>query len=366
LRDFLSQTLPDYMLPSFFIKLEKIPLTPNGKIDSKALSLYPVSKIKAQTYTDPRNETEERLVEIWAEILKIEKEKIGIDGDFFQMGGHSLKATVMRARIHKEFNINYPMAQLFKSPNIRSLAKYIESAEKNVTENELLMKPIRLLNAPAQKKLFGFPPGIAFGEGYNQLAQLIDEWAFYSFNFIEEEDRLDRYIEKITTLQAEGPYVLLGWSAGGLLAIEIAAEMEKRGHAVSDIILLDCILKNNQPAETEDEPEDVVMESAMQILEELGAAFLKDKVKNKIEKYRKYLKNIIFETIDSNLHLILALQETEKPGKNNKNKYRWDKYTHKALLTYQGAGYHSDMLSPGHLEKNAEIIIEILKKYPLP
>ncbi|MCP4146421.1 MAG: amino acid adenylation domain-containing protein, partial [bacterium] len=99
-KDFLSQFLPDYMIPPFFIKLEKIPLTPNGKIDRKALPQAPISNIQSQNYIAPRNDIEENMAEIWADILGIPQEDIGIDSDFFQIGGHSLKATVMAARIH--------------------------------------------------------------------------------------------------------------------------------------------------------------------------------------------------------------------------------------------------------------------------
>ncbi|MCP4153445.1 MAG: non-ribosomal peptide synthetase, partial [bacterium] len=104
-RDFLSGVLPDYMIPSYFIEMEKIPLTPNGKIDRKTLAGIDVSGFKTErNYSAPRNRTEERLSEIWTDILGVEQRGIGINDNFFDIGGHSLRATVMAARIHKEFN----------------------------------------------------------------------------------------------------------------------------------------------------------------------------------------------------------------------------------------------------------------------
>ncbi|MCP4153519.1 MAG: AMP-binding protein, partial [bacterium] len=125
LTDYLSKRLPDYMQPSFFIKMEKIPLTPNGKIDRKALSEHQITKHQIQTYRAPRNEIEKKLTEIWTEILENQKEKIGIDDDFFKIGGHSLKAMVMAARVHKEFNVRMPLAVIFEKPTIRALSKTV-------------------------------------------------------------------------------------------------------------------------------------------------------------------------------------------------------------------------------------------------
>ncbi|MCP4151524.1 MAG: amino acid adenylation domain-containing protein, partial [bacterium] len=126
LREYLLKQLPAYMIPAFFIKIEKIPLTPNGKIDGKALSQYHTAEIQTQPHIAPRNENEEKMTEIWAGILNIKKEEIGIDNDFFQQGGHSLKATAMAARIHKRFNVKLPLTEIFKNPTIRTLTETLK------------------------------------------------------------------------------------------------------------------------------------------------------------------------------------------------------------------------------------------------
>ncbi|MCX6581864.1 MAG: condensation domain-containing protein [Candidatus Aminicenantes bacterium] len=131
LQKHLAQRLPDYMVPSSFVMLEALPLTANGKIDRRAL---PAPGITAgEHYIAPRNSLEEKLVEIWSQVLSIDAPGvIGIDADFFQLGGHSLKATMMLSRIHETFNVRVPMPGLFKKATIRGLSEYIAGAEQEV------------------------------------------------------------------------------------------------------------------------------------------------------------------------------------------------------------------------------------------
>jgi amino acid adenylation domain-containing protein len=127
LREFLSEKLPDYMIPSYFMELAEIPLTFNGKVDRKALPEPEATEKDA--YTPPRHRIEKKLSGIWAEVLEIQGD-IGIDANFFHLGGHSLKATLMLAKIHEIFNVLIPMPDLFKKPTIRELSEYITKAEE--------------------------------------------------------------------------------------------------------------------------------------------------------------------------------------------------------------------------------------------
>ncbi|MCP4156963.1 MAG: non-ribosomal peptide synthetase, partial [bacterium] len=111
LKEYLNQTLPAYMVPSFFLTLEKIPLTENGKLNRKALPEPGISS--ATQYAAPTNEIQEKLVEIWVGVLAVDKEQLGIDNNFFELGGHSLKATQLIAKIHKALDITLSLPQLF-------------------------------------------------------------------------------------------------------------------------------------------------------------------------------------------------------------------------------------------------------------
>lgn len=126
LKEYLEKQLPDYMIPAYFMQIEKIPLTVNGKIDRKAL---PEPEVKAgKEYMAPRNLVEKKLTEMWAEVLGKEKHVIGINSNFFELGGHSLKATELTLKLQKEFDIKVPIAEIFKTPTIRRLAEYIKEA----------------------------------------------------------------------------------------------------------------------------------------------------------------------------------------------------------------------------------------------
>ncbi|MCP4150974.1 MAG: hypothetical protein GY757_24720, partial [bacterium] len=99
-----------------------------GKIDRKAL---PRPEIKNETeYVAPRNQTESRLVRLWSEVLNVKTGLIGIDNDFFLLGGHSLKATILLSKIHKEFSIQLSLGEMFQLPTVRELSPYIRGAVK--------------------------------------------------------------------------------------------------------------------------------------------------------------------------------------------------------------------------------------------
>jgi len=124
LKAYLSTDLPDYMIPSYFIRVERIPLTPNGKIDRNSL---PNPELKAnETYTAPRNRVEELLEDIWCQLLGVKKGVIGIDRNFFELGGHSLKASIMAAKIYETFGATVSLAEIFKTPTIRAIAALIK------------------------------------------------------------------------------------------------------------------------------------------------------------------------------------------------------------------------------------------------
>jgi non-ribosomal peptide synthetase component F/acyl carrier protein len=124
----LARWLPDYMVPSYFIAVESIPLTPNGKVDRGALPEPGI--ISMEGYIAPRNENERRLAEIWAGILGRDLAAVGIDDNFFTMGGHSLKAATMVSRVHEKLGVKLSLAEVFQSPTIRELAEKIEGADK--------------------------------------------------------------------------------------------------------------------------------------------------------------------------------------------------------------------------------------------
>ncbi|MCX6580883.1 MAG: amino acid adenylation domain-containing protein [Candidatus Aminicenantes bacterium] len=154
LRQYLSRIMPDYMIPAYFTIMERLPLTANGKVDRKAL---PGPEIKpSEPFAASRDETEKLLAEIWSHTLGIEKEKIGIDDNFFAWGGHSLKAIQLAGKMHKHFDINIPVTAIFDTPTIRGLAKYIKSKSPAATAAVGDFEPLEALE---KKEYYELSPG---------------------------------------------------------------------------------------------------------------------------------------------------------------------------------------------------------------
>ncbi|MBD3307336.1 amino acid adenylation domain-containing protein, partial [candidate division KSB3 bacterium] len=125
LRHFLRQHVPEYMIPAAFVRLDKMPLMPNGKLDRRALPIPELSRDDLQErYVAPRNPVEERLAEIWADILRIDR--VGVYDNFFELGGHSLLAAQVIARIQKAFGVKLPLMNLFETPTIAHLADCVQ------------------------------------------------------------------------------------------------------------------------------------------------------------------------------------------------------------------------------------------------
>ncbi|MCP4152023.1 MAG: AMP-binding protein, partial [bacterium] len=157
LREYLAGQVPAYMNPTYIIKMERLPVTPNGKIDRKALP-QPETGTGGE-YAPPRSEEEKAMVEIWSAVLGIQEERIGIHDDFFQLGGHSLKATILITRMHKAFNIRVPLREIFKSPTVYGMTQYMAERENEREEEcytpipEVEPKPHYPLSS-AQQRLY--------------------------------------------------------------------------------------------------------------------------------------------------------------------------------------------------------------------
>ena len=172
LRHHLSNVLPDYMIPSYFVQLEKMPLTPNGKLDRKALP-EPENNVKTE-YIAPRNEIEEKLTQIWCEVLI--KDRIGINDNFFELGGHSLRATVVVSRIHKVLNVELPLKELFKTPTISGISDYLSKIKESIYQ---AIEPVSEKNyyeaSSAQKRMWLLQQFDQESTAYNMPSVLVVE-----------------------------------------------------------------------------------------------------------------------------------------------------------------------------------------------
>jgi len=142
LRSFVKMKLPDHMVPSSFVVMDKLPVTPNGKVDYAALPIPDETSFESsREFVEPRTQTEESLMQIWKEILEIER--IGIYDNFFELGGHSLLATQVVSRIRQTQKVDLPLRVIFDSPTIADLAAHVDSMSK--TESDETEKLAQIL-----------------------------------------------------------------------------------------------------------------------------------------------------------------------------------------------------------------------------
>jgi amino acid adenylation domain-containing protein len=243
LRDFLKQKLPDYMVPAAFVFLDRIPLTPNGKVDRKAL---PVPDLSANdTFIPPSNALEFQLMQIWEEVLHISP--IGIRDNFFDLGGHSLLAVGLMARIQQQFDKKLSLATLFQGATIEHLAQIIRSTTPDDPYASTLMP---LQRGSSHRPLFFVHPGGGTVLSYLELARNLDpQQTVYGLESLDldeaqrlhtkVEDMAAHYIQVMQTVQPDGPYQIGGWSFGGLVAFEIGQQLRAQGQEVATVVLLD-------------------------------------------------------------------------------------------------------------------------------
>ena len=244
LRNTLLRSLPEHMVPSHFIVLDRLPLTPNGKLDRKALPTPGEGTLAQQTYTAPVTATERALVAIWSEVLRLPAERIGVHDSFFALGGHSLLALQLQHSIAARLRRSLPLATFFKSPTVLEMATAIDA--QSAAGSLLVWLEENADGLP----LFCIHPAGGEVVCYRALARELGrhlpvyaiqspEAAGLSVTFESLAEMADAYAAAILEAQPEGPYRLLGWSSGGLIAIAVAAALQRRGKPPGYVGLLD-------------------------------------------------------------------------------------------------------------------------------
>ncbi len=363
LRDHLKDALPDYMIPTYFIKLDQLPLTPNGKIDKKTLPDPEMTHQLANDAPDlPMTETEKLLASIWEDVLG--HKGIRATDDFFDFGGHSLKATKMASLINKRMGLEVPFTMVFKHSTLRGLSEcLLDIAQYGMREADEAMI---LLNGEMDgRKIFAFPPGTGDAIGFAQVAELLRPYSFYGFNFIEADTRMKDYADHIIRMDAEGPYLLFGYSGGGNLAFHVAKELEERGRRVSDIIMVD----SSQFREKFQFPEGEAQRTASQFLNDasITSPILRDKFMRMVGRYYAHVSNTVdTHSVNADIHLIVGEDfedlYRDDSGRIVASTLGWADVTSGTFKTYQGVGDHNNLLYQPYVETNARILREILEQ----
>ena len=246
--DYLHRRLPEFMVPSHIQIISKMPVTPNGKINFKALETILLDVPNERIIESPSTDTEISLLHIWKDVLKINE--IGVTDNFFDLGGHSLVAVRMVALIEKQLNIATPLSFFVESPTIRAFSEKLEK----LSQNDSIFSPcVDFGTAPTSSPLFMVHPiggnVVCYGGLARSLKGKVNLIALQAPGTSGSSTPLKSikafaqyYADAIIDLHPEGPIHIGGWSFGGFVAFELQKELQSRGRNVANTFLLDSIM----------------------------------------------------------------------------------------------------------------------------
>jgi amino acid adenylation domain-containing protein len=396
LRRFLQAKVPDYMVPSAFVFVDTLPLTPNGKVDRRALPAPDQSRPEKEPRVAPRNAVERQLTKIWEKILGIQP--IGVKDNFFDLGGHSLLAVRVVAEIEKALGKNIPLATLFQAPTIEQLADALNGKESLPSWSWLV--PFQTAGSK--------PPFFCLHGGGTELAKLLGaDQPLYGLRphgqdgrrapFTVEDMAAD-YIKEIRTVQPEGPYYIGGYSFGGMVAFEVAQQLQNQGQELALLALLDPTKPTHReplplvPSSSQPSSIAVLYDEVRQHLRSLARlgfrgqlAYLGERVGWRIEGIKRFLKMMtcgfclaIGRRVPFNLRMFyffevsyqtarryapqayagsIVLFHTQKPS--NSSQFDWPTLAAAAIKIHEIPGKHLEILK----EPYVQVLAEQLKKY---
>jgi amino acid adenylation domain-containing protein len=253
LRRHLAARLPDYMVPSAFVVLGSFPLTPNGKVDRKALPEPGRDDAGVDAYVEPATETERVIAGLWAAELGLDR--VGATDTFRDLGGHSIAALRLVTRINKVFDAAIPLGSLLTG-TVRILADLVDNGGRTV--DRLIV---------ALREASGRPPCFiihALGGGlfgYTAVADALPAdqplYGLQAFEFAglpgphptTIEAIAERYLREVRAVQPRGPYHLTGWCLGGVIAYEMARQLQQQGERIGTLVILSSSIDDPVPPE---------------------------------------------------------------------------------------------------------------------
>ena len=318
-------------------------------------------------YFAPQTEIENQLTEIWQEVLGIEK--VGIKDDFFMLGGSSLSMIRTISIVKEKMGEKVDLQTFYSKPTIKELAfaiNYTKTANATkVRDSDHLL----IFNNTKDAKIFCFPPKIAFGLIYEAMSSYLSDYCFYSFDFVENLERMKYYTEKIIKLSDGQPIILMGYSLGGRLAYQVALELISQNIVPKAIVMIDSYCGDY--LKTKD---DLDFKKSISLwkkgIKEIGLNIDEAKIISTITNYNEFYKqNPINKILNIPIHIITATDRDELISnmyyESNKlvrsGALSWDELCTSKVHYYKGYGIHNDMLSGNNLLDNCKILRQIIK-----
>ncbi|HEX8361296.1 MAG TPA: alpha/beta fold hydrolase, partial [Longimicrobium sp.] len=242
LRAYLAAQLPEYMVPAAWVRLDELPLTANGKLNRRALPAPGGDAFGAREYEAPQGEAETAVAGIWAELLGVER--VGRRDHFFELGGHSLRAVQVASRVRQLLGVEVALADVFGYPTLEAFAGRVQGSLPEIHGARAI--PVR--TSGSRRPLFLVHEGTGSVAYAQALRPHIDaEIPLYALPAVSVnelrlrtvEGMAARLVKMIRAVQPAGPYRLAGWSFGGTLAYEIAAQLIGQDEAVEFVGMMD-------------------------------------------------------------------------------------------------------------------------------
>ncbi len=369
LKGYLAETLPYYMIPERFLQVLEIPLTMNGKIDQRKLLQMGRELEVGTVFAYPENDRQARLLAIWEKLLN--RSNISVSEDFYMSGGNSIRTILLASKIAKEFDVEVSAIDIMKYTTIQKLDEYISLASKlnyrnPVSDNVVLLKECK----NTDKKLFMIHDVSGEVAGYLEICEHLDmDINVYGIQssigtlipqHITIEEMAGDYLQVINQIQPEGDIILAGWSAGGLLALEIALQAEQSGRHINQILFFDTYMIKDD-GDTGNDIELCISDINQQDIfyKAVNGSAIEDK--NELIQKINVARNISYacsgylphEKIHTNAIYYKAMKGAESIN------LPIEDYIDGTIKIYEIPGDHFTMMSGN----NARIIAESFKKY---
>lgn len=230
---FLKSSLPDFMIPSIFVIMDSLPLNQSGKVDAKKLAAMQLEEEHTEDHSSgEQTATEKTLMAIWKDLLA--DGNIGINDDFFELGGQSLIAIQMFGEVDEQLGVKLPVSVIFQHPTIHELGKVIDDRSQRAWRS---LQPIRSGNG--RPAFYAIPGGFLYQHVINHLGEDQPVYCFEPPDQGSIKEAANLYLEELLAHQPEGPYCLSGYCEHGLVAYEMAQMLRAQGKEVSLLVLFE-------------------------------------------------------------------------------------------------------------------------------
>jgi len=390
LRNHIKTKLPEYMIPSHFVKIDVIPLTSNGKIDKNKLRTTKIDNTNSEKIL-PRTLQENVITEIWKDVLDLDE--VYIDNDFFELGGNSINIIQIAEEIQERLEVEISIADLFVYTKVIDLAEFmVNSIEKSDYKNVF-----KINKSTSEEKIFIFHGGDGGIFYYKHLAKILEpRYSVYGVQASGINGRttlpssvyemIIDYIKEIKSIQPEGPYILAGYCAGGFLSYDITKIFEIQGEKIKAFLPLD-----HEPFIQKIMHQKVTaFETVLKTVEQWRRVAGKDKIytiermrelyEKKYEISKERQMEIIKDRSSIDKFFIRELPQKSnycffgrkvktptlvvKAEENNNELFEtesWENMTEN-LEFYEIPGNHDNVLLPPYVEKLGEIVLDFLDR----